>query len=208
MREDDIASNDVTKLELGHVYSKLEGLEKEQKEIARGLHDVQLELARGRRFPLAMYGFLGTLTLAVAGAAFVLHAELKLNTAAVEQMPELRERLTSAFNGMRAAEQAKASILEEHTRMRGVIHDIDRRCCLEMPVLSEKVKNLEGRIVGKSGEGWHRSDHDLYAQMVDVKLGAIMQHIEHIEARNKVADGNWDKVRARGLLVEPTGGKQ
>ena len=77
-----------------------------------------------------------------------------------------------------------------------------------VPVIEERVKNLEGRIVGNTSEGWHRKDHDLYAQMIDVKLGAIMQHIEHIEARNKVADGNWDKVRARGLLVEPTGGKQ
>ena len=48
----------------------------------------------------------------------------------------------------------------------------------------------------------------ILTMMIDVKLGAIMQHIEHIEARNKIADENWNRVRAKGLLVEPTGAKQ
>ncbi len=200
MREDDVTSNDSTRLELGHVYSKLESLEQGQKENTKGLHEVQLELARGRRFPLPMYGFLGSLTLAVLGATFVLYSELKLNTAAVAEMPELRERLTSAFSGMRAAEQAKSAVLEEQVRMRNVLGDVDRRCCQEMPVIGEKVKNLEGRIVGNTAEGWHRRDHELYAESVRLRFENLEKRMDAQEQRSQVRDSWWDALKSKGVL--------
>lgn len=177
MREDDIKSDNPITLELGHVYAKLESLESEQKEIRKGLHSVEVRLAEGRRFPMPMYGILATLTLSILGAAFLLYSELKLNTAATSELPELKERLTSAFTGMRSAEQTKAAILEEHVRLRGVITGMEHECCRQTPILGEKIKNLENRIVGQGPEGWHRKDHDLYAQAIEERFKRIEERL-------------------------------
>ena len=43
---------------------------------------------------------------------------------------------------------------------------------------------------------------------MDKQIAVNTRELERIHERNKIADDNWNKVRARGLLVEPTGGKQ
>lgn len=51
--------------------------------------------------------------------------------------------------------------------------------CEKCPVIEERVKNLEGRVVGNTADGWRRRDHELYAEAInrrfealEVKLGA------------------------------------
>ena len=49
-------------------------------------------------------------------------------------------------------------------------------------MIEERVKSLESRIVGIGPEGWHRSDHELYAQMMDERNSRIRSRLDIIEA--------------------------
>ena len=51
----------------------------------------------------------------------------------------------------------------------------------KVAVMDERVKALEGRIVGQGPEGWHRKDHDLYAQMMDERNARIRSRLDTIE---------------------------
>ena len=52
----------------------------------------------------------------------------------------------------------------------------------KVAVMDERVKALEARIVGQGPEGWHRKDHDLYAQMMDERNARIRSRLDVIEA--------------------------
>lgn len=45
-------------------------------------------------------------------------------------------------------------------------------------------------------------------ERMDKQIAINTRELERIHERNKIADENWNRVRAKGLLVEPTGGKQ
>ena len=51
----------------------------------------------------------------------------------------------------------------------------------KVAVMDERIKSLESRIVGQGPEGWHRKDHDLYAQMMDERNGRIRSRLDAIE---------------------------
>jgi septal ring factor EnvC (AmiA/AmiB activator) len=53
----------------------------------------------------------------------------------------------------------------------------------EVSVLAERIKALEGRIVGVGPNGWHRADHDNYAKLVETQIGAIQHRLEQLEKR-------------------------
>ena len=52
----------------------------------------------------------------------------------------------------------------------------------KVAVMEERIKSLESRIVGVGPAGWHRSDHDLYAQMMDERNNRIRARLDVIEA--------------------------
>ena len=52
-------------------------------------------------------------------------------------------------------------------------------------VMDERVKALEGRIVGQGPEGWHRKDHDLYALMMDERNSRIRSRLDIIEKKQE-----------------------
>jgi len=54
-----------------------------------------------------------------------------------------------------------------------------------MAVTEERIKALEGKIVGIGPEGWHRRDHDLYARMIDERNDRIKLRLETIEAKQE-----------------------
>ena len=54
-----------------------------------------------------------------------------------------------------------------------------------LPLLEERIKGLEGRIVGQGPEGWHRRDHDLYAKMIDERNDRIRARLEAVEKRQE-----------------------
>lgn len=57
---------------------------------------------------------------------------------------------------------------------------------------------------------WQKDMEQCEARLavMDKQVAVNTMRLEHIEARNKIADANWDRVRAKGLLVEATGEKQ
>ena len=55
----------------------------------------------------------------------------------------------------------------------------------KVAVMDERVKALEGRIVGQGPEGWHRKDHDLYALMMDERNSRIRSRLDIIEKKQE-----------------------
>lgn len=57
---------------------------------------------------------------------------------------------------------------------------------------------------------WQRDmeEMDTIVRRLDKQAALNVQRLDAIEARNKVADANWEKVRSKGLLVDSTGVKQ
>ena len=52
-------------------------------------------------------------------------------------------------------------------------------------VMEERIKSLESRIVGVGPNGWHRSDHELYAEMMDERNSRIRSRLDIIEKRQE-----------------------
>lgn len=50
--------------------------------------------------------------------------------------------------------------------------------CDRCPVIEERVRNLEGRVVGQGPDGWHRRDHDLYATAIEERFRRIEMLID------------------------------
>ena len=50
--------------------------------------------------------------------------------------------------------------------------------CDRCPIIEERVKNLEGRVVGQGPDGWHRRDHELYATAIEERFRRIEMLIE------------------------------
>ena len=50
--------------------------------------------------------------------------------------------------------------------------------CERCPVIEERVKHLEGRIVGNTSDGWHRRDQELYATGIEERFKRIEVLIE------------------------------
>jgi hypothetical protein len=51
--------------------------------------------------------------------------------------------------------------------------------------MEERIKSLESRIVGVGPTGWHRADHDLYAQMIDERNNRIRSRLDLVEKRQE-----------------------
>ena len=64
-----------------------------------------------------------------------------------------------------------------------------------VPVIEERLKTLEGKVVGIGPEGWHRKDHDLYAKMIDERNDRIRARLEIIDKKQEEI---CDRVRNCG----------
>jgi len=182
MRDEDTRDSD--HLELGHVYERLKKLEDGQAKAQETLQAVQLKLtevaATGARFPGWLPAAMVAIILFLAGQTGTAVWWASGVDTRVTGLPDLQARLTSAFNGMRNAETALSSVQSEHVRLRDLIHSMDRECCHEVPVIHERLKNLEGKIVGRSETGWHRPDHELYAQAMDERFKRLESEIARL----------------------------
>jgi hypothetical protein len=54
-----------------------------------------------------------------------------------------------------------------------------------LPLLENRVKALEEKIVGQGPNGWHRQDHDLYAKMIDERNDRIRARLDAIEKKQE-----------------------
>lgn len=172
-RESDLQSHDSAQVELGHVYDRLKKLEEGQAAAQGTLHALQIKLtevaAAGYRFPGWLPNLLGSILIVlVAQSAGAIWWASGINSE-VASFQEMKGRLTSAFQGMRSAETNVASIQQEHVRIRDVIHEVDRRC-QQNAILEERLNALSEKVVGKTDNGWHKADHEQYAQYIEERF--------------------------------------
>ena len=53
-------------------------------------------------------------------------------------------------------------------------------CCEEVPVLAEKVRTLDEKVVGRGKEGWHRPDHDQYAAYIEERFKRLEESVQRL----------------------------
>jgi hypothetical protein len=159
--------------ELRDIHHRIDSLKEENERqygsLVEKLHALEVAVATGTRFPAAAWVAAAALFLSVIGTAFVTFS--KLETAATSSAKAI-----SLIETHMAGSSARFQTIQEAT----VFMD---RWSAGLPLLEERVKVLEGRIVGQGPEGWHRKDHDLYAQMLDERFARVGGQLEVVEKR-------------------------
>ena len=143
--------------ELRDIHSRIDGLksetERNHRELTSKLHDLEVAVARGGKFPAAAWVAAVSVGLTVVGTGGVLFAKLETTQLVASQ----------AFTA-----------IKEHVMEMGPAEQVVWK-------LDERVKSLEGRIVGQGPDGWHRRDHEAYAEMVKAQIGALEQRAQRLE---------------------------
>jgi hypothetical protein len=138
--------------ELRDIHRRIDSLKEENERqfnsLTEKLHALEVAIARGGKFPAQATVAAVALVLAVIGHGAVLYSELQAT----------KMQSATAYG-----------LVEEHIKGLGVRQQ-------QWAVLDERVKSLEGRVVGKSELGWHKPDHDAYAAVVE-------EHFRHVETR-------------------------
>jgi hypothetical protein len=168
--------------ELRDIHHRIDSLKEENERqynsLTEKLHALEVAIATGNRFPATAWVAAIGILLTILGTAFVTFA--KLESAAVTG-----NKAISLIETHMAGSSARFQTIQEAT----VFMD---RWSAGLPLLEERVKVLEGRIVGQGPEGWHRKDHDLYAQMLDERFARIKTRLDMVEQRQ---DGICDRIK-------------
>jgi len=159
--------------ELRDIHHRIDALKEEAERqfnsLTEKLHALEVAIATGSRFPATAWVAATGILLTVLGTAFVTFA--KLETAAVTG-----NKAISLIETHMAGSSARFQTINEATLFMD-------RWGAGLPLLEERVKVLEGRIVGQGPEGWHRKDHDLYARMIDERFARVGGQLEVVEKR-------------------------
>jgi len=159
--------------ELRDIHHRIDALKEENERqynsLTEKLHALEVAIATGSRFPATAWVAATGILLTVLGTAFVTFS--KLETAAVTG-----GKAISLIETHMAGSSARFQTIQEAT----VFMD---RWSAGLPLLEERVKVLEGRVVGQGPEGWHRRDHDLYARMIDERFARVGGQLEVVEKR-------------------------
>ena len=182
--------------------------------------EVEITLARGTRFPSWAAGIVTALVVQIGTTVWWASGI----TATVQDLPQLEQRLTSAFQGMRATENNLSNIQTEQLRLRNELDNIQKRTlegtddrwrkrddearmaefgkymASEIRRIEDKVTVLDTKVVGKSDAGWHRADHQLYAEKIDIQFQALDKRLSAQEERSRQRDTLWDRLRESGLF--------
>lgn len=165
MRDEDV--DDTTAIaarhnELRDIHHRIDALKEENERqfisLTDKLHALEVAVARGGRFPPGAWVAALGLALSVVGTGAVLYGQLAV-TQRVSQ--EAMDAITLHMTEMAPAET--------------LVWKMD-----------ERLKSLESRIVGQGPDGWHRRDHDLYAQMQDERNDRIKTRLDAIEKKQEL----------------------
>jgi hypothetical protein len=159
--------------ELRDIHHRIDSLKQESERqydhLIERLHALEVAIATGGRFPATAWLTAAALFLTVIGSGFVTYHKLE----------------TAQSNGVKAIQ-----LIEKHMEGSGerfaAIRDantITTEWERKLPTLEGRVKTLEDRIVGQGPNGWHRTDHDLYAKMIDERNDRIRLRLDVIEKR-------------------------
>jgi hypothetical protein len=159
--------------ELRDIHHRIDSLKEENERqytsLAEKLHSLELAVARGARFPAGAWVAAIGILLTVIGSGFITYHKLE----------------TAQANGVKAV-----ALIERHMEGSGerfaAIRDateITTEWARRLPSMEERLKALEGKVVGQGPEGWHRRDHDLYARMIDERNDRIRSRLDAIETK-------------------------
>ena len=127
-----------------------------------------------------------SLMVVVLGAAFTTWDRISRMDERVASMPNLQERLTSAFQAMRNNDASVATLQQEQLRVR------------------EELDGINQRTIEGTDDRWRRRDDEArMAEMqryLDAKLSAIDERLEKIDARSQERDRWWQAIWSSGAL--------
>ena len=145
--------------ELRDIHRRIDDLKSENERqfnsLTDKLHGLEVAVARGGRFPVGAYGAAVAIILAVGSGAFYTNQQL-------------------ALVGHMATEAKRA--IENHVTAMGPAEQTVWK-------MDERLKSLESRVVGNTSEGWHRRDHDVYAEGVKAELRRLDVRIDALNSR-------------------------
>jgi hypothetical protein len=145
--------------ELRDIHRRIDALKEENERqfnsLTDKLHGLEVAVARGGRFPVGAYGAAVAILLAVGSGAFYTNQQL-------------------ALLGHVATEAKRA--IEHHVTAMGPAEQVVWK-------MDERLKNVEARIVGNTSEGWHRRDHDVYAESIRAEIKRLDTRIDSLTPR-------------------------
>jgi hypothetical protein len=135
------------------------------------LHALEVAIATGGRFPATAWVAAAGIFLTVVGTAFVTFNKLE----------------TAAITGNKAINLIETHMAGSSARFQTIqaATEFMDNWGARLPLLEGRVKSLEDRIVGQGPNGWHRSDHDLYAQMINERFERTKARIDMVERRQE-----------------------
>ena len=144
--------------ELRDIHHRIDALkeegERQYSSLTEKLHALEVAVVRGGKFPPAAWVAAIGLGLTIVATGATLFAKL-------ETTHILAQQAVDAIRG-HITEMAPAE---------NIVWTLD-----------ERVKGLESRIVGQGPNGWHRADHNLYAEGVDTRFKGLEHRVGVIEA--------------------------
>ena len=159
--------------ELRDIHRRIDSLKEEgernHKELTDKLHGLEVAVARGGRFPAGAWVAAAALVVSVLGTGGVLYNKLE----------QADEHASKALQLIEQHLQA-APVHRQRVDDMSVQWDEWRRV---IPLCEERLKNLEGKVVGKGPDGWHRTDQNLYAEMVRAQMDAMNKRLDALEKR-------------------------
>jgi uncharacterized protein HemX len=169
-----------------HLSSLRDQVATDRLETTRQFAAVREAVATRVRFPASAYGAAATLLVAVLGTGFVLYGQLQI--AATDSA----KALSLIEDHLKAAPTHRYNV-ENLARFADDVKD-------RLPKLEAQVESLQGRIVGNTSDGWHRRDHELYAELVAARFAAIEQRMSAQEQRSVQRDAWWQRLWDSGAL--------
>jgi hypothetical protein len=165
------AEDRTTQAELRDLHHRIDSLkeegERQYASLTDKLHQLEVTLARGTRFPAAAWVAAAAIVLSTVGTGAVLYSKLvAADDHATKALSLIEEHLKAApahrYNVERIGQQ-----VDEWRET--------------VPLVAERVKALEARVVGQGPDGWHRRDHETYAAMVAEQVKALDRRVSVVE---------------------------
>lgn len=157
--------------ELRDIYHRIDSLkeesERQHSSLIERLHALEVAIAAGSRFPAGAWVAAAGLFLTIIGIGFGTFSKLETAAISSDKAISLIETHMAGSSARFQTIAAASTFIDEWTA--------------RLPLLEERVKALEGKVVGQGPDGWHRRDHDLYAKMIDERNERVKVRLDAIE---------------------------
>lgn len=173
MREEDCRMSNPEHDELRDIHRRIDSLKEESErhygDIREKLHGLEVAVAKGSRFPASALVAAAAIILSTIGTGTVLYHRLE-------------EANSNAGKALMLIERHLEQAPVHRQRVEDMTEAVDNWKQI-IPLCEERLKNLEAKVVGKGPDGWHRKDHDMYAELVRVQIESLKQRIEQLEKK-------------------------